>query len=87
MKIDLPVGTRCCERCLNLAMPNLLLDPNDPEVRRDVLVNFETKRFPDPQARGPAQNDERAFPRLLPGRQCFALSESIIASVTRSTPA
>lgn len=48
MKIYLPRSARCLEPLFDFAMARLLINAYGREVSRDVLVNFETKRFPNP---------------------------------------
>jgi hypothetical protein len=44
----------------------LLLDADGQKVRGYVLVNFEAKRFPNPQTGGTAQNEHHPLSLLLP---------------------
>jgi hypothetical protein len=53
-EVHLSKSARCLEPFFDLALANLLVDADGPKIRRDVLVNFNAKRFPDPYACGPA---------------------------------
>jgi hypothetical protein len=45
MKVDVSLGTGSLEPRFNLAMARLLPDADGQEIGRDVLVNFDSKRF------------------------------------------
>src|ERR1035438_6696463 len=69
VKIDFPKCACGLEPLFDLAMACLLLDADRQEVRGDVLVNLQAKRFPNPQASGTTQNEHHPLPFVLPGCQ------------------
>ena len=50
MKVDLARSARCLEPLFDFAMARLLLNAYGQEVLGYMLVDFKTKRFPNPQA-------------------------------------
>lgn len=51
---------------LDCAVPGLLLDADGLKIRRDVLVDFEPKRFSDPHPGRTAEDEHYPCLRMLP---------------------